>query len=374
MILQAQDIVGSYFWLRSSLFLVITNSSGSVLDMNPFARVLVQNDDYSGPFLGLLVQFQERMNWDEIEKDSGENHLWSVNRPNDTPVSFYFGFSRIDAGYMIVGEQNLTEVLTYQSRFLEISREMSQLTRSLQKTNADLDAKNRQIKLFLGMAAHDMRNPVGAILNFSEFLEEEIAGQVDQKNMGFLNKITQLSEFMLGLLEDLLDVVAIQHGQVKLKVEEFDLLEMIQQNIVLNSMVAKKKGIDILFETTETTAIILADPYKLEQVLNNLISNAIKYSTEGSFVQVRLGRRQSEYLIQVIDQGVGISEDQIDDLFRPFATKSRSGTSGEKSTGLGLVIVKHIVEAHGGQISVASSLGDGSKFSIELPVNQKRNE
>jgi signal transduction histidine kinase len=114
------------------------------------------------------------------------------------------------------------------------------------------------------------------------------------------------------------------------------------------------------------------DRAKMEQVLNNLISNAIKYSPSDTTVDVRLYREHGKAVLSVRDRGQGIPEDELDALFEPFATTSVQGTAGERSTGLGLVIAKRIVEGHGGEIEVESEVGEGSNFVVTLPVDGGR--
>jgi signal transduction histidine kinase len=254
----------------------------------------------------------------------------------------------------------------------EISRlnnELVAMQRELARKNAELERLNEQKNRLLGMAAHDLRNPLHAILSYSDFLIEDAAGVLGEEQLEFLSIIQSSTEFMAGLVNDLLDVAKIESGKLQLDVEPTDLLALVEGNVALNRPLARNKGIALRLSAEELPTMTV-DPSKIEQVLNNLISNAIKYSPSGTTIEVRLRRDDGQAVLSVEDQGQGIPEDELDALFRPFETTSVRGTAGEKSTGLGLVITKRIIEGHGGEIEVESEVGKGSTFTVKLPLDE----
>jgi signal transduction histidine kinase len=228
-----------------------------------------------------------------------------------------------------------------------------------------LRSLNEQKNKFLGMAAHDLRNPIGGILGYSEMLlEDELADE--QRTV--VSKIESSSKFMLRLLNDLLDISQIESGKLELNLELCDVAGLVRQNIELNRIIAAKKQIGIELDLAPDLPVITADPAKFEQVLSNLVSNAIKYSFPGTQARVSLARHEDGVKVSVRDQGQGIPAEELSKVFQEFEKTSVKSTAGEKSTGLGLAIVKRIVEGHGGAIGVESTVGEGSTFWFTLPL------
>ncbi len=247
-------------------------------------------------------------------------------------------------------------------------QELQQANQAVARKNTELEQLNEQQNQFLGMAAHDLRNPLNAIMTYSGFLLEEILPETKDERREFLETIRQSSEFMLRLVTELLDISKIKAGKLSLKLESVDLVGLISRCVSLNRLLSDKKGIHLKFNPPAQAPLLVLDPHKIEQVLNNLISNAIKYSHSNTQVVVSLTLQEGSVDIRVRDQGQGIPADEIATLFEPFKKTSVQATAGEESTGLGLVIAKQIVEGHGGQIRVASTVGKGSTFSFTLPA------
>lgn len=234
--------------------------------------------------------------------------------------------------------------------------------------NAALESLNEEKNRLLGMAAHDLRNPLGVILNYSEFLEDDASDVLDESQREFVSTIKSTSEFMLHLINELLDVSTIESGQLQLDLVPADLNALVQRNVSLNRVLAQAKRIRLDFEPAGHLPPLLLDRGKIEQVLNNLIGNAVKYSHPDTRVLIRITSDESCVTIAVTDQGQGIPEQDIPKLFKAFGRASVQTTAGEQSTGLGLAIVRRIIQGHGGEISVASQVGMGSTFSVAIPV------
>ena len=240
-----------------------------------------------------------------------------------------------------------------------LERRVAERTQELVELN---ELKNK----FLGMAAHDLRNPLTSIRGMSELiinldLEEE-------KKSEFISSISRVSEQMLNLLNDLLDVSAIESGNFDLKLEDCDVEELVRSRTDLVQFNATAKGIEFTLETKSIPPTQL-DHQRISQVIDNLLTNAVKFSPPDSNVEVSVSCDQKFVYIGVRDFGLGIPEDEQDRLFQPFEKLSVQATAGEKSTGLGLAIVKKIVMAHHGQIEVVSQVGEGATFKVSLPTN-----
>lgn len=256
--------------------------------------------------------------------------------------------------------QKNDELAIANQELMEIQREMAIKNKELEKLNAE---KNK----FIGIAAHDLRGSMGSILSSSILLEQEFDTIDREEAIEFLKLIRDSSDFVLGMINELLDVSVIESGQLKMKLTEFDPVELLMKNLQLHRHAAEQKQITLNFYTSENVKTIIADHNKLEQVFSNLISNAIKFSFQGKEVDVTLEDSGEKLLLTVKDQGLGIPKNEIGLLFKPFPNTSVRGTAGERSTGLGLMIAKKIIDAHGGTIWVESEQGKGSVFYVELP-------
>jgi signal transduction histidine kinase len=255
-----------------------------------------------------------------------------------------------------------------------INNELVNLQRDLAKKNAELVSLNEQKNRFLGMAAHDLRGPLGVILSYSSFLEEDAGHLLDDEQKEFVTTIKTTSRFMLQLVEELLDVTVIESGHLVLNPEPVDLCALTRRMVQMNRVFADHKNIaiegTILDADASPTVMVEADPGKIGQVLTNLLTNAVKYSPSGTTVSVAIQVDDTRATVSVSDEGPGIPADELPKLFRTFGQTSNRPTAGESSTGLGLAIVKRIVEGHGGHVHVESTPGVGSTFSFSLPRNQ----
>lgn len=232
-----------------------------------------------------------------------------------------------------------------------------------------LEQLNEQKNRFLGIAAHDLRNPIGAIQSFGEFLRQG-AGLLeveDQKR--FLGLMVEASSQALTMINDLLDISTIEAGKLVLKPCLTDYANFLEQNVQINQALAAKKQIviDVVFRIPRPFEAVF-DRNKIGQVADNLISNAVKYSAPGTRVEVVVETAGNMLITHVKDHGQGIPEDELGKLFQEFGKTSVQATAGERSTGLGLVIAKRIVEGHGGKIWVESKVGQGSVFSYSMAI------
>ncbi|MGE5680229.1 MAG: ATP-binding protein [Bacillota bacterium] len=255
----------------------------------------------------------------------------------------------------------------------EANRKLMEMHHELAQKNRELEKANEQKNKFLRMAAHDIRNPIGSALAFSSFLEEEAGSKLSQTQLEYLGYIKESNEFVLQLLNELLDIAVIESGKLQLNKSRVDLSALIKRNISVNKIIADKKSITIKVSSCEQSFKLDIDCTKIEQVLNNLISNAIKFSFPESIIEVKICKIGSEAIVAVIDNGQGIPQTELDNLFKPFARTSVQSTAGERSTGLGLSIVKKIVEAHEGKVWVESQVSKGSAFYFSLPLVPERN-
>jgi signal transduction histidine kinase len=249
-----------------------------------------------------------------------------------------------------------------------VNNDLANLEREMVKKNVELEKLNEQKNRILGVVAHDLRNPLGVILTYSEFLEADASDVLNAEQREFVATIKQTSEFMLRMVTDLLDITAIEAGHLNLDRQPTDLAEFVLRIVSLNRVLAARKEIAVELDPPPALPPIALDRGKIEQVLNNLIGNSVKFSRRGSVVRVSLRSLEEFVTVAVNDQGQGIPSSDLPELFKAFGKASVRSTEGEQSTGLGLAIVRNIVEGHGGHIGVESEVGKGSTFSFTLPV------
>jgi len=261
------------------------------------------------------------------------------------------------------------EIETYH-RISTLNNELTNIQRELTKKNIELKRLDEQKNEYLGMAVHDLRNPLGTIMGYSEILKSEIQDKLNIEQKDMLDTVYSSSEYMLKIIDDFLDVSKIQLGKLTLERHLTNLDELVAHSVTINHIVAEQKDINLNYVLKGEAPFVSVDPGKINQVLNNLIGNSIKFSSSQSSIKVTLSSNSEEVIIEVVDQGLGISINDRDKLFKPYQQTETKSTKGEKGEGLGLAIVKKIVEGHGGVISVYSEEGKGSKFSVVLP-NEK---
>jgi len=241
----------------------------------------------------------------------------------------------------------------------------------LQLRNITAEKELDQLKDdFLQSLTHDLRSPMTAVRGYLQVLSEEMAGPINAEQRKMLRIMENASTKLLHIISNLLDSAKISAGKLRLSLTETDLRQLIPPTVEIMHSEAAKKKITLTLDMPEQMAALNIDPPLLERVMINLISNAIKFTPDGGFVTVKFVELKDRIQGQVIDNGPGIPKEFIDRLFKKF--EQVNGTRG--GTGLGLSNCKNILEAHFGQISVASKVGEGSTFTFWIPRDLEQNE
>ncbi|MAT41384.1 MAG: hypothetical protein CL609_03510 [Anaerolineaceae bacterium] len=288
---------------------------------------------------------------------------------NGVPVGFMFFSSRLKNTYETQHIDVYLQIAGQLSVIVEKGRLVSELASQKMEIEQHYNEVRRLNELqntFMGIAAHDLRNPIASIQSVADLLlmpDLEI-DPVEQRD--FLLDIRDQTQHMLSLLNDLLDVTRIESGKFNLDLIYTDMYKMLDEAVRRNSRLAEPKGTQVILEYVPEGKV-LADPSRVRQVLDNLISNAVKYSPPNSTVRVRSQMGEYCWRVEVQDEGPGIQPKDRERLFQDFARLSARPTGGEKSTGLGLSITRRVIEAHGGEIGVDSEPGSGSTFWFTLP-------
>ncbi len=238
----------------------------------------------------------------------------------------------------------------------------------LKEKNQALIELNEVRNDFIGIAAHDLRNPLAIVCGIAELIKESNGNLSAEKIKHYIAMIHTSGKRMLSLVNDLLNNATIEKGSLNINIEVGSVKELIDERIELFKTKAQLKNIVIHRSLNDIESVLLDNNY-ISQVIDNLISNAIKFSEYNKNIYVTLEQQNSEAIVSVKDEGPGISLEDKSKLFEQFQRLSARPTAGEESTGLGLAIVKKIIDAHNGALGVSSHLGSGSTFSFTLPIS-----
>jgi signal transduction histidine kinase len=232
--------------------------------------------------------------------------------------------------------------------------------------SADL-AKTR----FLANMSHELRTPLNAIIGFSEILESETFGPLNQRQSGYIRSVAYSGHHLLELVNDVLDLTKVESGKMELHISEVNVCNVVECSLAMVTQSATKQGITIHQQIDEVfrNHVFQADERKLLQVLSNLLANAVKFTPYGGNIEVEVRIDQDEVVLSVSDTGIGLKLEDQDPIFRPFFQVDSSFARTAGGTGLGLALCKRLVELHGGRIWVESEgIGRGSKFVFTVPL------
>ena len=271
---------------------------------------------------------------------------------------------QLDFSATIINFQNKKALLT---TAIDIS-ERKKTEEALRESETKLRELNAQKDKFFSIIAHDLKSPFNAIVGFSELLME----QINEKNYEGIHEyakiISQSSMRAMDLLMNLLEWSRAQSGRMLFIPENMKLVDLIEENILLFQGIARQKSITIN-KLLPDKITVFADESMIGTVLRNLISNAIKFTSQGREINISAEKRLKEVLVSVSDNGIGIAPQRLEKLFRIDEGDSTRGTNDEKGTGLGLILCKEFIENHGGTIGAESKEGKGSTFYFSLPNN-----
>jgi PAS domain S-box-containing protein len=232
---------------------------------------------------------------------------------------------------------------------------------------SELSKANRAISDFTAMIAHDLRSPLISVIGVSEMMKDGLFGAVSEDQKKWLGRVMENGRQLVDMIGDFLDVSKLESGRINLTLEEVDLDKLLSAAFDSHFLLAQNKQIVLRKIVTPSTRLIRADARRLEQVVNNLLSNALKFTPAGGEIELGSAGDDSNATVWIRDTGIGIAADEIGYLFEKYRQTTSGKTSEQKGTGLGLVICKMIVEAHGGRIGVESAEGKGTTFAFTLP-------
>jgi len=219
--------------------------------------------------------------------------------------------------------------------------------------------------------SHELRTPVSAIVGFSKIILKEIYGSLNLKQKDYLTRIVNSGEYLLELVNDLLDLFKLNTQKEVLKLTNINLKTLCQQAIMMIEAQAKNKGLDVIFIINTPVETLIGDQRRLTQILINLLSNSVKFTNQGS-ITLKISSENNQFSFSVIDTGIGIKKEDQTKLFQPFQQLSnhlnQNLIQNEKGTGLGLALSQQLALLHGGKITCISEVNRGSCFTLYLPI------
>ncbi|MBW4443600.1 MAG: PAS domain-containing sensor histidine kinase [Plectolyngbya sp. WJT66-NPBG17] len=256
---------------------------------------------------------------------------------------------------------------------------VSMITRDItqqKQTAAELAAKNDELERasrmksdFLANMSHELRTPLTSILGFSSILQKQIFGALNSKQQLYIHQIYQSGQHLLGLINDVLDLSKVEAGQLRLELAPLVVDEVCEKTLTFVNEQARIRGLTLTSSIEPNLEPLMADELRLRQMLLNLLSNAIKFSNEGGEIGLNVKMCGESLHLTVWDQGIGIPEDKQHLLFHPFQQVDGSLSRRHEGTGLGLALTKKLAELHSGTVVMESKEGEGSQFTICLPMN-----
>ena len=357
-----------YLLDSSPILALYLDSKHCVAGANTLARQVLRGEAMGRPLTEQIVDFTRSLDLPSLIRQGGVVHRLTFDTASGMPETMSFRFFPLPDGALALGSFDFQEEQKLRDAALGLNRELNNLTRKLHQANAELRELNELKNSFVGMAAHDLRKPIGVIMTYNEFVLDEAGDRLSDEQCGFLRASLAAAVGMKRLIDNFLDVSVIESGHLRLESSRTDVAEILAGALPLVSLVAARKKVDLILESLHDKTSLAADAAKLQQVLVNLLSNAIEYSKAGQRVWLVARREDAEMVFSVRDEGPGIAPEEQKRLFTPFMRAGTRKTAGERSVGLGLAIARQVIEAHGGRIWVESKPDHGSTFFVSLPM------
>jgi len=254
----------------------------------------------------------------------------------------------------------------------EIGARTEKAARELAATQAAADHANQAKTEFLARMSHDLRTPLNAVIGFADAIKSEVLGGYEAwpRYRDYAGDIVQSGEFLLAMVNDLLDIARIEAGGLELAMAPVDLASVVGESFASLRQTAERAGVTLIAETDGAEHTITADRRALQQILQNLLSNAVKFTPAGHRAGVELRTAGDTVTLVVWDNGIGIDAGELPHLGEPFRRIGHADLIDRPGTGLGLAIVKNLVALHGGTLSFESAVGSGTTVRVNLPISR----
>jgi signal transduction histidine kinase len=351
--------------------IVITTVDGAIRYFNKAAKDLFYGAGNIQTSVDLLEVSMKRYvqvtDWTQIlyKMRSGQCDLETELSLNGQVQMVSIALRRIEANPDSENPDSTPELWLW--RIQDLTPQQQQEAEWLERT-AVLERSSRHMSEFLSNMSHELRTPLTSILGFSSILKQEIFGELNEKQAIYVRQIHSSGQYLLALINDILDLSKIEAGQLTLEKTDVGISRLCEEAIESVQQQAQLRALRFRKHLDSTIETVWADEVRVRQMVLNLLSNAIKFSSDGGTIDIRTKRQGPWICIEVQDYGVGIESAKQHLIFKPFQQVDASIQRRRQGTGLGLALTKHLAELHGGTVSFESDIGAGSCFVLKFPI------
>ncbi|NMG11203.1 hybrid sensor histidine kinase/response regulator [Brasilonema sp. UFV-L1] len=296
-------------------------------------------------------------------------------------IDYHLPKSRLSSEILVQVLRNAIRVYRAEKQVALVNQQLRQSNELLIRKNQELEAQQQHIELqnlrlieasrlksqFLATISHELRTPMNAIIGFSQLLLRPRCGELTHQQRDMVERILNNAKHLLMLLNEVLDFSKLEAGRLDLKPQIFDLSKVVNDTVQEMRSLAEEKNLSLFLQMDLQNPVMFNDPMRIRQILTNLLSNAVKFTESGGIGVELKELSENQVGITVLDTGIGIPSTDLQKIFEAFRQVDQSITRKYSGTGLGLPIIKALVQIMGGNISVESQLGEGSVFRIQLP-------
>ncbi len=374
---QSQEIYRQMFELNQAVKLLIDPDDGALVDANSAAA----------EFYGYPLETLKQMKISDLNVMSKSQIADAMQQTVSNTKGYWIFRHRIASGDIrdvevyssrlnFRGKEMLHSIIHDITERKQAEEKLRQSNERISLANAELARATRLKDEFLANMSHELRTPLNSILGLSEALQEEVYGSLTDKQRRSLSTIEQSGQHLLELINDVLDLSKVESGRMELQLTVTSVQNLCSSSLTFVKQQAHHKHLKLSHHINDPITEVVVDERRLRQVLINLLSNAVKFTPDGGEVRLEVDHNEANETVQfsVIDTGIGIEPDNMEQLFRPFVQLDSALSRRYAGTGLGLALVRRITELHGGSVTLESTVGEGSCFTITLPWRSSPHE
>jgi PAS domain S-box-containing protein len=324
------------------------------------------SSEYKRFWTGLQSGAYQAAEFRRVTKDGHEIWLQATYNPIVSPTGRVLKIVKFATD--VTARKHAEQQLASQHAELEVQAKVLEvLHRDAELARAKAEAANLAKAHFLANMSHELRTPLNAILGFSELMTSGFGGPISDRHLSYAAEIHVAGRHLLDMVNQILDLARIEEGAMRLQRTECAPHALARECLSMLTSVAAQKGVELRF-SGEDVGVVLLDVVRMKQVFINLIGNAVKFTPPDGLIELRLDRTDTQLLIEVEDNGCGMTPGEIEGALTPFRQRASVTRRPEQGAGLGLPIAKSIVEAHGGYLGIRSEEDVGTTIRIELPI------